>query len=326
LPFLLIKYLVVYGLALNKKVVKIGTRGSALALWQATWIKNRLEDRYPEITLELIKIKTKGDKISDVPLSKIGGKGLFVKEIEQALMDGRIDMAVHSMKDVPTEVPHGLYIGIIPKRDDPRDVLIAKRGGTFRTIKRGAKIGTSSLRRKAQLLYLRKDLQVVPLRGNLDTRIRKLDKEDLDAIIVASAGVRRMELQEKVSEYLSPGIMLPAIGQGALGIELRQGDEKMYNLVAFLDHHRTRLSIEAERSFLKRLGGGCQVPIAALGILEDKRLKLQGLVADTEGKQIIKDQIEGEPSNAQELGRKLAERLLRKGAQKILDEVYGGKR
>lgn len=326
MPFLLIKYLVVYGLALNKKVVKIGTRGSALALWQATWIKNRLEDRYPEITLELIKIKTKGDKISDVPLSKIGGKGLFVKEIEQALMDGRIDMAVHSMKDVPTEVPHGLYIGIIPKRDDPRDVLIAKRGGTFRTIKRGAKIGTSSLRRKAQLLYLRKDLQVVPLRGNLDTRIRKLDKEDLDAIIVASAGVRRMELQEKVSEYLSLGIMLPAIGQGALGIELRQGDEKMYNLVAFLDHHRTRLSIEAERSFLKRLGGGCQVPIAALGILEDKRLKLQGLVADTEGTQIIKDQIEGEPSNAQELGRKLAERLLRKGAQKILDEVYGGKR
>lgn len=326
MPFLLIKYLVVYGLALNKKVVKIGTRGSALALWQATWIKNRLEDRYPEITLELIKIKTKGDKISDVPLSKIGGKGLFVKEIEQALMDGRIDMAVHSMKDVPTEVPHGLYIGIIPKRDDPRDVLIAKRGGTFRTIKRGAKIGTSSLRRKAQLLYLRKDLQVVPLRGNLDTRIRKLDKEDLDAIMVASAGVRRMELQEKVSEYLSPGIMLPAIGQGALGIELRQGDEKMYNLVAFLDHHQTRLSIEAERSFLKRLGGGCQVPIAALGILEDKRLKLQGLVADTEGKQIIKDQIEGEPSNAQELGRKLAERLLRKGAQNILDEVYGGKR
>lgn len=312
-------------MALNKKVVKIGTRGSALALWQATWIKKRLEDRYSEITLELIKIKTKGDKISDVPLSKIGGKGLFVKEIEQALMDGRIDMAVHSMKDVPTEVPYGLYIGIIPERDDPRDILITKQGDTLRTIKRGAKIGTSSLRRKAQLLYLRKDLQVVPLRGNLDTRIRKLDKEDLDAIIVASAGVRRMELQEKVSEYLSPGVILPAVGQGALGIELRQGDEKTYNLVAFLDHPQTSLSVQAERSFLKRLGGGCQVPIAALGIFENKRLKLQGLVANTKGTQIIKDQIEGKPSNAQELGKKLAERLLRKGAQKILDEVYGGK-
>jgi len=313
-------------LVLNKKVVKIGTRGSALALWQATWIKKRFEDRYPEITIELIKIKTKGDKISDVPLSKIGGKGLFVKEIEQALMDGRIDMAVHSMKDVPTEVPYGLYIGIIPERDDPRDVLITKREGTLRTIKKGAKIGTSSLRRKAQLLYLRKDLQVLPLRGNLDTRIRKLDTEDLDAIIVASAGVRRMGLQEKVSEYLSPGIMLPAVGQGALGIELRQGDEKIYNLVAFLDHHQTRLSVQAERSFLKQLGGGCQVPIAALGIIEDRRLKLQGLVANTEGTQIIKDQIEGEPSNAQELGKELAERLLRKGAQNILDEVYGGRR
>lgn len=308
----------------NEKTLKIGTRGSALALWQASWVKQRIEERYPDIVLELVKIKTKGDKILDAPLAQIGGKGLFVKEIEEALMDHRIDLAVHSMKDVPTELPSGLHIGIIPQREDPRDALIAKEGILLKDIRRNARVGTSSLRRQTQLLKMSKDLQIVPLRGNLDTRIRKLDTENLDAIIVASAGVNRMGLEAKVSEYLSPDIMLPAIGQGALAIELRENDEKTHNLLSFLNDYSSMVTVHAERGFLKRLGGGCQVPIAALATLDgDKHLRLQGLVADTKGVEIIRGEINGELQDASILGIELAERLLNKGAQAILDEVYG---
>ncbi len=295
-----------------------------MALRQATLVEKRLKETYPDIAFELVRIKTKGDKITDVALSKIGGKGLFVKEIEKALLDGEIDLAVHSMKDVPTEIPYGLCIGIIPKREDPRDVVIAKKGLTLITLNRNGKIGTSSLRRQAQLLHLRRDLHIVPLRGNLDTRIRKLNSEGLDAIILASAGVKRMGLETTISEYLSPDIMLPAIGQGALGIELRQDDKRTYNLLSFLDHYHSRLTVEAERAFLKQLGGGCQVPIAALGYIEDHYLKLDGLVADTRGRQMVRDQIMGKPEKAEELGFKLAERLLSKGAQNMLNEIYGG--
>jgi hydroxymethylbilane synthase len=307
----------------NKKIV-IGTRGSQLALWQANHIKSALESTFSEFTVELSIIKTKGDIILDVPLAKVGGKGLFVKEIEEALLDGRIDVAVHSMKDMPSEIPKGLCIGAIPERENPADVLITNSGKSFSQLKIGARIGTSSLRRAAQLLNVRSDIQIVPLRGNLDTRIKKLGAEHLDAIVLAAAGVKRLGLENRITEYLDESVMLPAVGQGALCIEIRDKDSVISPLINSLDHSSTNKVVTAERSFLKRLEGGCQTPIAAHGKLNFGILSLTGMVADTDGSSLIRESLSGPENQAEKMGQELAELLLSKGGKQILDKLTAG--
>ncbi len=266
-------------------------------------------------------IKTKGDKILDVPLAKIGGKGLFVKEIEEALLDGGIDIAVHSMKDMPGDIPQGLCIGAVPERENPFDVLISGQGLCLKDLKIGARIGTSSLRRSAQLFHVRPDLKIVPLRGNLDTRLKKLDGHDLDGIILAAAGVRRLGLEDRITEYLAEDLLLPAAGQGALCIEIRDNDAKTTAAVSCLDHFRTRRVVLGERAFLHRLQGGCQVPIAAYGKTDGTSICLAGLVASLDGKNIIRDSVSGPEAHAESMGVQLAERLLSKGADRLLSEL-----
>ncbi|CAN2042338.1 hydroxymethylbilane synthase [Candidatus Magnetomoraceae bacterium gMMP-15] len=302
-----------------ENIVKIGTRGSALALWQAKWVKSAILKRNSDIKVELVVIKTKGDKILDVPLAKVGGKGLFVKEIEEALLDGRIDLAVHSMKDMPAEIPNGLCIGSIPERENPQDVMLSKNGLNFSQLPKGAAIGTSSLRRASQLLHIKPDINIVSLRGNLNTRIRKLEEGQMDAIILAAAGVHRMGMKEKITEYLSALTMLPAVGQGALSIEIRQNDSKISSIVKAFDHYKTRCTVLSERAFLHRLEGGCQVPIAGHGEIKDNTLTLKGLVAEIDGKKIIKDSISGPVNDYETMGNELAERILSKGGKEILE-------
>ena len=304
-------------------VIRIGTRASQLALAQTQWVIDRISAHYPDITVDLVKIKTKGDKIIDRPLSHIGGKGLFVKEIEEALQRKEIDVAVHSLKDVPAELPDDLHIGVIPERENPYDVLISRDNIALKDLPEGSFIGTSSLRRAAQLLHCRADLTITPLRGNLDTRLRKLDTADIHAIVVAAAGLNRLSFRDKITQYFSPDIMLPAIGQGALGLELRRDDEKTRGILAFLDHYPTRATVEAERSFLVELGGGCELPVAALAQFDDESIHLDALVANLDGSRIFRDAIEGPADKAGELGTTLASTLLDAGAQQILDEIYG---
>jgi hydroxymethylbilane synthase len=306
-----------------KTLLRIGTRGSALALAQATLVQKQIQEHHPQVTVELTIIKTTGDKIQDVPLAKIGGKGLFTKEIEMAIAAGEVDLGVHSMKDVPTEVPPGLVIGITTRREDPRDAFISRKYPSIMEIPAGGRIGTGSLRRRAQLLHLRPDLEIVPLRGNVDTRLRKLVAENLDGLILATAGLRRLGRAEEITAIISDGEMLPAIGQGALGLEYREVDRDTRNLLAFLDHPDTKVAVAAERAFLARLEGGCQVPIAAKGILQDGELFLEGLIGDLTGERIYREQITGPPENALELGRQLAETLLKQGGALILSEIYG---
>lgn len=306
-----------------RKQIRIGTRGSALALWQAEWVKSEIEKRYPGMTVTLTKIKTTGDKILDVPLAKVGGKGLFVKEIEEAMLANEIDIAVHSMKDVPTFFPDGLHLACITKREDPRDALLSRNKVMFKDLPKGANVGTSSLRRQAQLMNVRPDFVIHQLRGNVDTRLRKLKEGQFDAIILAAAGVKRLGLAENVTEYIDPGISLPAIGQGALGIECRVDDRELNDLIAFFNHADSRTCVTGERALLRRLEGGCQVPIACYGQMMDGKLHLTGLVGSVDGKRIIKDSIEGAPDKAEKLGVALAEKLLTQGADVILREVYG---
>ena len=303
------------------KTLKIGTRGSKLALWQANWVKSALEVKHPFLSIELETITTKGDKILDVPLAKVGGKGLFVKEIEEALLDGRIDLAVHSMKDMPGEIPKGLCIGAIPQREIPQDVLISSSKKRLSKLGPGARIGTSSLRRKAQLLHARPDLVILPLRGNLDTRLKKLDTENLDAIILAAAGVKRLGLENRITEYLDENIMLPAVGQGALCIEVRQNDPLVEPIVASLEHPQTRAIILGERAFLNRLEGGCQVPIAAYGKIDKNIFTLAGLVATVDGKTLIKETLAGSGDSSEKIGTELADRLIDMGAMNIIDNL-----
>lgn len=317
---------------MRNKII-IGTRGSKLALWQAEWVQAELKKLHPDLDIELEKIKTTGDKILDVPLAKVGGKGLFVKEIEEALLREEVDIAVHSMKDVPTDFPKGLHLAVICKREDPRDAFIVPVHGSrftvhgFRDLPKGATIGTSSLRRSCQLLSIRPDLKIEQLRGNLDTRLRKLDEGQFDAIILAAAGVKRLGWAERITEILPSEVSLPAIGQGAIGIECRIGDDFINNLIAPLNHHETSICVRAERAFLKRLEGGCQVPIAAYARIisqeVNSKLIIDGLVGSISGDKIIKGHIEGKPEEAENLGTKLAEDLLCRGAKEILDEVYG---
>jgi hydroxymethylbilane synthase len=312
----------------KKNRIYIGTRGSKLALWQAEWVKSEIQHLHPEIEISLIKIKTTGDMILDVPLAKIGGKGLFVKEIEEAILRHKVDMAVHSMKDVPTELPEGLHLAAICRREDSRDALITKvqssefKVQSYKDLPHGATVGTSSLRRLCQLRNIRPDLKIVQLRGNLDTRIRKLDEGQFDAIIVAVAGVKRLGLAYRITEILEPEICLPAIGQGAIGIECRVNDKVINTILGALNHQETSISVRTERALLRRLGGGCQVPIAAYARIEDGRVIMDGLVGSITGEKVIKSHAEGKLEDHEKLGTNLAEDLLSRGAKEILAEVY----
>lgn len=306
-----------------QKLVKIGTRKSLLALTQSTKIKEDIEKQYPDTKVELVKIVTKGDKILDVPLAQVGGKGLFVKEIEDAMLTGEADIAVHSMKDVPAELPDGLHLGIITKREDPRDAFISNKYKTVNDLPQGAKVGTSSLRRKSQLFNLRPDLMIEDLRGNLDTRLRKLDEGQYDAIILASAGLNRLGLSDRATSYFDKEAMLPAVAQGAVGIELRSADEELLQGLQFLDHQDTTSAVTAERAFLKRLEGGCQVPIAGFAEFENGKLTMTGLVSDIEGTNILKKTMTCSPEDAAKMGVDLAEELLASGGREVLAEVYG---
>jgi len=305
-----------------KSSIKIGTRGSKLALWQANWVKKELETRYPGMEVTLDKIKTTGDKITDVPLAMVGGKGLFVKEIEEALLERRVDLAVHSMKDVPTFFPEGLDLRCITEREDPRDAVFSRNNIKLLDLPEGASIGTSSLRRQAQILHARPDFRIMQLRGNLDTRLRKLDEGEFDAIILAGAGVNRLGWSDRITELLPVELSLPAIGQGALGIETRIDDDETNEIVDFFNHPETSYAVRAERALLKRLEGGCQVPIAAYGELHDHGIRLTGLVASTDGKVIVKEVLQGPAEDCEAVGTKLAETLLEMGAYDILKELY----
>jgi len=304
-----------------KKSIKIGTRGSKLALWQANWVKSAITAINPSLSVDLIIIKTKGDKILDVPLAKVGGKGLFVKEIEEALLNRRIDLAVHSMKDMPAEIPDGLCIGAIPERENHKDVLLSKNDLLFSELKSGSSVGTSSLRRSAQLRHTRPDLVILPLRGNLDTRLKKLETENMDAIILAAAGVKRLNFESRITEYLDENVMLPAVGQGALCIEIRENDTEIEPIVAALDHQKTRSAVMGERAFSNRLEGGCQVPIAALGKIEKNIFTMSGLVADVDGKTLLKKTLAGPVEQSETIGVKLADSLLSMGAKTILENI-----
>lgn len=308
---------------MTKMMLRIGTRGSQLALWQANWVKSELEQRHPGLEVTLTKIKTTGDKILDVPLAMVGGKGLFVKEIEEAMLRGEIDIAVHSMKDVPTVFPKELALRCITEREDPRDIVILKPGfKSFMDLPAGARIGTSSLRRKAQLLHLRPDFQMIDIRGNVETRIRKLTDEDLDAVILAAAGMNRLGFAGRIGEYLSPEISLPAIGQGALGLESRIDDAETNARIDFFNHPETAWAVRGERAFLRRLEGGCQVPIAAFGQVKGDRLTLTGLVASVDGSRFLRKSVEVPVAEAEQAGTSLADDLLIQGAAAILNEVY----
>lgn len=322
----------------------IGTRGSPLAVWQAECVAARLRARWPDLECCLERIRTTGDKILDIPLAELGGKALFVKEIEEALLSGRVDLAVHSMKDVPTELPAGLAIVAMPEREDPADVLISRTGARLAALPRGARVGTSSLRRQAQLLRHRPDLTIVGLRGNLDTRIRKLGSEGLDAIILAAAGVKRLGLGHLVAESLPPEVLLPAVGQGALGIEVRAESREesggadvqrsMFNVergtfnvqraVTVLDHRETHLAVRAERAMLRRLGGGCQVPIAGWATVEGDTILLRGLIAGIDGRTLVRGDARGTTADPDGLGAAMAEDLLARGGRAILDRIAGG--
>ena len=306
-----------------RRSLVLGTRGSRLAVWQAEWVQARLREIAPDVAVRLQRIKTSGDKILDVPLAKVGGKGLFIKEIEEALLQGTIDLAVHSMKDVPTALPDGLEILCVPEREDPHDALISRDAQPLDRLPHGARIGTSSLRRQAQLLHRRPDLKIEMLRGNLDTRLRKLRDGEFDAIVLAAAGLKRMGWAQQITEYLPPEVSLPAIGQGALGIEGRRDDDFVREIVSSLEHPPTRTAVTAERALLDRLEGGCQVPIAAHATLSGKRLRLEGLVASVDGRRLVQDRVEGQAEDARELGMRLAEQLLRQGGEAILNEIYG---
>ncbi len=300
----------------------LATRKSLLALTQSKWVKSEIEKRWPGVEIELLKVVTRGDKILDVPLAKVGGKGLFVKEIEDALLEKRADLAVHSLKDCPTELPDGLEVSVFPQREDPRDAFISRDGKGLSNLPKGARVGTSSLRRMSQLKKLRPDLVIESLRGNLDTRLRKLDEGQYDAIILAAAGLNRLGLSDRITEYLDPDIMLPAIGQGSLGIEFRSNDSRMREILASIHHEETATCVRAERALLLRLEGGCQVPIGAHAVLSGDSIEMHGLVADEEGNQVIKRSRTGSASSPEALGTELADEILEAGGREILEKVY----
>lgn len=301
--------------------IKIGTRGSKLALAQANTVRENLEKISPGTTAEICVLKTSGDIMQEVSLLKIGGQGVFVKEIEEALLSGTIDLAVHSMKDVPGETPENLMFAAIPPRADVRDILVSRGNVKIEFMPKGAKIGTGSLRRGAQIQAMLPDVIIVPLRGNVDTRLKKIETENLTGIILAAAGMKRLGYAQKIVQYLPTELMLPAVGQGALGLQIRKTDYDLGKMVATLNDAATAAEVSAERSFLRALGGGCRLPIAALGKLEGNSLSLEGLVAAPDGRSIVRDEVRGSIAEAEELGKRLADMIMEKGGKKLLDMV-----
>ena len=303
--------------------VRIATRKSALALWQAEYVKAQLEHFHPNINVVLVPMTTKGDIILDTPLAKVGGKGLFVKELEVAMLEDRADIAVHSMKDVPVEFPEGLGLEVICPREDPRDAFVSNTIKSLAELPQGAVVGTSSLRRQCQIKALRSDLDIRDLRGNVNTRLKKLDNGEYDAIILAAAGLLRLEMPERIQEFIEPEVMLPANGQGAVGIECRTTDETLKALLAPLGCETTRVRVLAERAMNRALEGGCQVPIGSYAVIQDNgEMFLRGLVGATDGSEILTSEITGSIEEAEQLGNTLADQLLEKGADKILRQVY----
>ena len=303
-------------------LVRIATRKSALALWQANFVKAELEAAHPGLQVELVPMSTQGDKILDTPLAKIGGKGLFVKELETAMLEGRADIAVHSMKDVPVDFPEGLMLHTICRREDPRDAFVSNSYQQLADLPQGAVVGTSSLRRQCQIKAIRPDLAIKDLRGNVNTRLAKLDAGEFDAIILASAGLIRLGFENRIASFLEVGTSLPANGQGAVGIECRTADLAVQQLLAPLEHKETRICVLAERAMNRKLQGGCQVPIGAFAVLQQNELWLRGLVGQLDGSEILRSEIKGEAAQAEQLGAQLAEQLLALGADRILDAVY----
>lgn len=298
-------------------MLTIGSRGSQLALWQARWIQARLTGFGVESRIEIIH--TTGDKITDVALSKVGTKGLFTKEIEEALLSGAIDLAVHSLKDMPTDLPDGLTLSAIPEREDPRDALV---GRSLSQLAQGAKVGTSSLRRAAQLRAIRPDLQLENIRGNVDTRLRKLDEGQYDAIVLASAGLRRLGCENRITEYFDPDVMCPAVGQGALAVETRADGGPVQEIAKRLDHRESRIAVTAERAVLAALGGGCQVPIGAYATVDSGIVRIRAIIVSPDGTEMVRKQASGPTGDAMEIGRALGAELLNAGGRQILEAVY----
>ncbi len=304
--------------------LRIATRKSPLALWQAEHVARLLRERHPGLDIELVALSTQGDKLLDAPLAKVGGKGLFLKELENALLENRADIAVHSLKDVTVDIPAGLALGVFLERGDARDALVCRHHGELSALPTGARVGTSSLRRKCQLLATRPDLDVVSVRGGVHTRLARLDDGDFDALILAVAGLRRLGVGERVREVLDPEVMLPAVGQGVLAVECREGDTRIEALIAPLDDADSAVRVRAERAMNAGLGGGCQVPIAGFAELEGEVLKLRALVASVDGSTVLRERHEAHRDEADRLGKIVAERLLERGADRILAEVYAG--
>lgn len=305
-----------------KHIVRIATRKSPLALWQAEFVRDSLLAQNPDLNIELVKMLTQGDKILDTPLAKVGGKGLFVKELEQGILRGDADIAVHSMKDVPVEFPDGLHLAVICEREDPRDAFVSNTYKNIEDLPQGARVGTSSLRRTCQIRTWRPDLEIRDLRGNVNTRLRKLDEGEYDAIILACAGLKRLGFDDRIQTHLDPGFSLPAIGQGAVGIECRSDDSFINGLIAPLNHPQTAVRVLAERAMNKRLEGGCQVPIGGYAELDGDTLLLRGLVGRPDGSEMVRGEIAGRAEEAEYLGITLADDLLSRGAREILKEVY----
>lgn len=307
---------------MKKDTIIIGTRSSKLALWQAEYVKKRLEEEYPKLTVVLKSMTTKGDKILDAPLAKIGGKGLFTKELETDMLEGGIDLAVHSLKDMPTEVPEGLVIAAITERFDPGDAVVSPKYKTFANLPQGAKVGTSSLRRKAQLLHERPDLVICDLRGNVNTRLQKLEEENFDAIILAVAGLKRLGFGARITDVLPKSMVLPAVGQGALAIETRADDTEVRRRLAFLNDPVTAACAKAERAFLGHVEGGCQVPVGVYATpAENDRLHVEAVIASLDGARLYRDSLDGSVVDAEKLGIELAEKLLSMGGLAILHEI-----
>jgi hydroxymethylbilane synthase len=302
--------------------IRIGTRGSDLALVQANGVSDRLKGLYPDLSVEVVPIRTRGDRMQNIALVEIGGKGVFVKEIEEALLGGDIDVAIHSMKDVPVDLPDGLIIGAIPEREDPRDVLISREGRKMEGLPRGARIGTGSLRRKMQIKSLMPDIEIVPIRGNIETRIKKIVTENLDGIIIAAAGMKRMGRSREITQYIPLEVMMPSAGQGVLGLECREDDRRVEKLIRPLNHPDTMVEISAERVFLRCLGGGCQVPIAGIARKQGDTLVMKGLVGSIDGRVMIMDEVRGNSADWEDMGGTLAENILSRGGRAILEDVY----
>ncbi len=306
------------------QTLRIATRKSPLAMWQAEHVSRLLRQAHPDLEVELVGMSTQGDKILDTPLAKIGGKGLFVKELEQRMLEGIADIAVHSMKDVPVELPEGLHLAVIMEREDPRDAFVSNLYTSFDELPEGAVVGTSSLRRQCQISDRRPDLKIKSLRGNVNTRLRKLDEGDFDAIILAAAGLKRLEFEHRITAFLEPEESLPAIGQGAIGIECRIEDERINGLIACLHDNETALCVQAERAMNNRLMGGCQVPIAGYAVLNNDKLYMRALVGEPDGSLIIRAELSAPANEAETLGAYLAENLLGQGADQVLKYLYEG--